>query len=145
MKILTTDCFEILKIINKMGIKKEIVKLIKEFLKTNMKVRKLQANLLKIAEKKFKGDIEKAVENNLVLAEEYDNALSDQSGLGMEGIFLIVESMPLAQNETIKLIAKLNGTTTEEVEGYEADVLIEKIKEIIMCESFQRFFSSMMK
>lgn len=145
MIIQTGECFEILRIINKMGIKKDIIKIIKDFLKVNMKVQKLQSNLLKIAEKKFKGDINKAVENNLVLAEEYDNATSEQSGLGIEGVFLVVESMPLAENELVKLISKLNNVTVEEVKAYEVDVLIEKVKEILMCESFQRFFSSLVK
>lgn len=145
MVIKTGECFEILRIINKMGIKKDIIKIIKDFLKINMKAQKLQNDLLKIAEQKFDGDIDKAVENNLVLAEEYDNATNEQNGLGIEGMFLIVESMPLAENEMVKLIAKLNNVSVGEVKEYEVDVLIEKIKEIIMCESFQRFFSSMMK
>lgn len=145
MKILTSDCFELIRIINKMGIKKDLVKLIKELIKVSTKVTKLQTNLLSIAEKKYKGDIEKAVTNNLELAETFDNAQAEQSGLAVEGVFLVVESIPNAENEVKRIISKLYNVTLEEVENYEADELIEKVQGIIASESFQRFFSSIAK
>lgn len=145
MKILTSDCFEIMRIITKMGIKKDLINFIKALFKVNNNVEKIQTILIKIANEKFDGDIEKAVSENIELAEKHEKAIEEQSGLAMEGVFLIVEHMPHAETDIKKIIARLNGVTLKEVEKYEADELINKIMEIVKSESLMRFFSSMTK
>lgn len=145
VRVLTPECFEILRIIGKMGIKKELVKLFKDLMNLSVRISKYEQELLEIADKKYKGDKRKAVSNNLDLATKYDEATAEQSVIGLEALFLIGENIPQAEQEVKRLIAKVHEMKMEEVEELEAFDLIDKIKEIVMCDSFARFFTSMAK
>lgn len=139
----TAECFEILRIINKMNIKKDLIELFQRLMKVGAKVGKYERELIVLAEKKYKNDRRKAVENNIELAEKYDGASMEQNSLGLEALLLVGEHIPNAENEVKQLIAKVHNISIEEVEEFEAFELIEKVKDIIMCQSFTRFFSSL--
>lgn len=141
----TAECFEILRIINKMQIKKDLIELFQRLMKIGAKVGKYERELLELAEKKYKNDRRKAVANNIELAEKYDNATMEQNSLGLEALLLVGENIPNAESEVKRLIAKVHNISMEEVEEFEAFELIEKVKDIIMCQSFARFFSSISK
>lgn len=138
----TNDCFELIKIISKMGIKRDLIDIIKKVIVANSKLQNTQRKLLEIAEKKYKGDNKKAVENNVELGELYYNLEAELNSYLVEVVFLVVEGMPRAEKEVKGIVAKVNNITIEEVESMEADVFLTKVKEIVSNETFQRFFSS---
>lgn len=144
MIITSSDCFEILRVINKMEIKKDLIKSIIEIVKVKTKADKVQGKLLAIAEKEEK-EIRQVVEQNIVLAENFENLDSEMKENMLEIIFTIIENIPKAEQEVYKVLSKLNNCPIKEVKEWEADKLILAIKEIATNESFQRFFSSMTK
>lgn len=144
MIITSGDCFEILRVINKMEIRKELIKSIVEIVKVQAKVDKVQTKLLAIAEKEEK-EIRQVVEENINLAEKLESFNSEMQENVLEIIFTIIENIPKAEQEVYKVLSKLNNCPIKEVKEWEADKLIIVIKEIATNESFQRFFSSMTK
>lgn len=144
MVIKSSDCFEILRVINKMEIKKELINTIMEIIKVQTKAEKIQARLLNMAEAEGK-EIREVVEENITIAEQFDDLNGEVQAKGLEMIFIIVENIPKAEQEVYKLLAKLNDCTVKDVKEWEGEKLIEAIKEIIFNEGFQRFFSSLMK
>lgn len=144
MIITSSDCFEILRVINKMEIKKDLIKSIIEIVKVQAKVDKVQGKLLAIAQKEEK-ELRQVVEENIDLAEKFENLDSEMKENMIEIVFTIVENIPKAEQEVYKVLSKLNNCPIKEVKEWEADKLILAIKEIATSESFQRFFSSMTK
>lgn len=144
MIITSSDCFEILRVINKMEIKKDLIKSIIEIVKVKTKADKVQGKLLAIAEKEEK-EIRQVVEENIILAENFENLDSEMKENMLVIIFTIIENIPKAEQEVYKVLSKLNNCPVKEVKEWEADKLILAIKEIVTNESFQRFFSSMTK
>lgn len=144
MVIKSSDCFEILRVINKMEVKKELINTIMDIIKLQTKIEKVQNKLLSISKTEEK-EIKQVVEENIILAEQLEELSGEEQAKGLGIIFTIVENIPKAEQEVYKLIAKLNDCTIKEVKEWECEKLIENIKEIVFNEGFQRFFSSLMK
>lgn len=145
VKVLTSETFQILRIIDKLGIRKDLIKLFKELMGIEGKASKYQKELLEIAQEKYKGDIKKAVIKNQDLALKLDNATEERNSLGLEGMFIVIENIPKAEQEIKGIISKVHKMSDEEVEGLEAFDLVEKIKEIVMSESVLKLFTSVAK
>lgn len=144
MILKSSDCFEILRVINKMEVKKDIIDSIIKITGLTKRLEKVQAKMLGLAATEEKTNKEICEENpDLVI--EFDNLEEQIQGMGMEIIFTIVENIPRAEQEVYKVLAKIYETTVKEVKDWEADKLITSIKDIIGNESFKRFFTSIMK
>lgn len=144
MILKSSDCFEILRVINKMEVKKDIIDSIIKITGLTKRLEKVQAKMLGLAATEEKTNKEICEENpDLVI--EFDNLEEQIQGMGMEIIFTIVENIPKAEQEVYKVLAKIYETTVKEVKEWEADKLITSIKDIIGNESFKRFFTSIMK
>lgn len=144
MELKSVDCFEMLRIINKMDVKKDIIDILVKITGLNKKLEKVQRGLLEIAEKENKTTKEVCSENvEMVL--EFDKLEGQIQGLGMEIVFVIIENIPYAETEVYKLLARMNNITVKDVKEWDAEKLINEVKEIIANESFKRFFTSIMR
>lgn len=144
MELKSVDCFEMLRIINKMDVKKDIIDILVKITGLNKKLEKVQRGLLEIAEKENKTTKEVCSENvEMVL--EFDKLEGQIQGLGMEIVFVIIENIPYAEAEVYKLLARMNNITVKDVKEWDAEKLINEVKEIIANESFKRFFTSIMR
>lgn len=144
MELKSVDCFEMLRIINKMDVKKDIIDILVKITGLNKKLEKVQRGLLEIAEKENKTTKEVCSENvEMVL--EFDKLEGQIQGLGMEIVFVIIENIPYAETEVYKLLARMNNIAVKDVKEWDAEKLINEVKEIIANESFKRFFTSIMR
>lgn len=147
MKISTQQCISILKFINAMGIKKDLIDGIKKILGL-----KNESDLLtrSIAEKL--GDKEKDINevarfliDNPKIREEKNRLEEEQQGCLFEIVYLIIEGIPRAEDLFYKTIADIKGTDVEVVKGTDGAETVEIIKEIINSETFMGFFKLTMK
>ena len=144
MILKSSDCFEVLRVINKMEAKKDIIDTIIKITNASKKLDVVQGKLINSAKTEEKTHKE-ICEENPKLVIEIDNLEGKIQGLGMEIVFTIIENIPKAEQEVYKVLAKMHETTVKEVKEWEADKLITSIKDIIGNESFKRFFTSIMK
>lgn len=142
MKITIKNSFDILKIINKLGLKDKIIEFTntKNNIGEDVKVeyRKLrQAILDKYEDYDNYGDDKKNKINAEVLAENKDiqdnlNKLTKaQNEELMDLVFVFVERIPQAEKEVYQLIANIKNITVKEASEMEITDLIEIFKELI--------------
>lgn len=147
MKITTQQCISILKFINAMGIKKDLIDGIKKILGL-----KNDSDLLtrSIAEKlgdkaKDINEVAKFLIDNPKIREEKNRLEEEQQGCLFEIVYLIIEGIPRAEDLFYKTIADIKGVDIENVKGADGAETVEFIKEIIQSETFMGFSKLTMK
>lgn len=147
MKITTQQCISILKFINAMGIKIELINGIKKILGL-----KNESDLLTISIAEKLGDkakdineIAKFLIDNPKIREEKNRLEEEQQGCLFEIVYLIIEGIPRAEDLFYKTIADIKGVDIEAVKGADGAETVEFIKEIIQSETFMGFFKLTMK
>lgn len=63
-----------------------------------------------------------------------------QEDIGRQFLFTVIESLYLAENEIIELLADASSVEYEEIQSLSFSELIEKVKELFSSEDFQSFF-----
>lgn len=147
MKITTQQCISILKFINAMGIKKDLIDGIKKILGL-----KNDSDLLtrSIAEKlgdkaKDINEVAKFLIDNPKIREEKNRLEEEQQGCLFEIVYLIIEGIPRAEDLFYKTIADIKGLDVEVVKSTDGAETVDFIKEIINSETFMGFFKFGMK
>lgn len=147
MKITTQQCISILKFINAMGIKKDLIDGIKKILGL-----KNESDLLtrSIAEKlgDKKDDINavaKFLMENEDIRVQRNRLSEEQQGCLFEIVYLIIEGIPRAEDLFYKTIADIKGLDVEVVKSTDGAETVDFIKEIINSETFMGFFKLTMK
>lgn len=147
MKITTQQCISILKFINAMGIKKDLIDGIKKILGL-----KNESDLLTISIAEKLGDkaedineVAKFLIDNPKIREEKNRFEEEQQGCLFEIVYLIIEGIPRAEDLFYKTIADIKGLDIETVKGADGAETVDFIKEIINSETFMGFFKLTMK
>ncbi|RKI45765.1 hypothetical protein D7V67_15475 [Clostridium paraputrificum] len=147
MKITTQQCISILKLINAMGIKKDLIDGIKKILGL-----KNDSDLLTISIAEKLGDkaedineVARFLIDNPKIREEKNRLEEEQQGCLFEIVYLIIEGIPRAEDLFYKTIADIKGLDVEVVKGTDGAETVEIIKEIINSETFMGFFKLTMK
>ena len=147
MKITTQQCISILKFINAMGIKKDLIDGIKKILGL-----KNESDLLTISIAEKLGnkaedinEVARFLIDNPKIREEKNRLEVEQQGCLFEIVYLIIEGIPRAEDLFYKTIADIKGLDVETVKGADGAETVEIIKEIINSETFMGFFKLTMK
>lgn len=147
MKITTQQCISILKFINAMGIKKDLIDGIKKILGL-----KNDSDLLtrSIAEKlgdkaKDINEVAKFLIDNPKIREEKNRLEEEQQGCLIEIVYLIIEGIPRAEDLFYNTIADIKGLDVEVVKNTDGAEAVDFIREIINSETFMGFFKLSMK
>jgi hypothetical protein len=147
MKITTQQCISILKFINAMGIKKDLIDCIKKIFGL-----KNESNLLtrsiaeKLGDKKDDiNEVAKFLVENEDIRVQRNRLEEEQQGCLFEIVYLIIEGIPRADDLFYKTIADIKGLDIEVVKDTDGAETVEIIKEIINSETFMGFFKLTMK
>lgn len=152
MKITTQDSFLIIKILNKTGLKKDLMDFIKSTKaldkKKNDAYKKLQEVVLKDypnyyslgEEEKLKIN-EEMLEKHSDLQGEIEAVEEEKQEVLMNLLFSILEKIEVVEEDFYKLIAKIKGITTDEAKELDVVELFGTLTNIISDESVQKVFS----
>ncbi|MGL5440794.1 MAG: hypothetical protein ACRDA4_10530 [Filifactoraceae bacterium] len=145
--VLGKDTFKIIRLINKLGIKKEIGAIFKKAIKMNN-----DAEILRMKIKVALGDkeyIERNVEGlfttNPNLAEENQKIQESNLDLIQEVIFLVLEGVDRAEKETYEVLSSVYKKSSKELQETPFSEFVDMIKGVIMCEEFQKVFTNIFK
>lgn len=144
--IKSEDAFSIIRVINKMGIKKDLIDLVKNSMKLNNR----KTNVFKelyireglTQEDEINGD---TIFKHSDLSKELNDINEELSTYGMDIIYSIIANIPLAEKEVYVVLSKVYGVKEKDIKELEFDGLVEKIMGVVKSESFQRFFTLIMK
>jgi uncharacterized protein with von Willebrand factor type A (vWA) domain len=134
----------LLKVVNKMGIKQDIISKLREISKVEMNSKKAYSELLKFVaegEEVTNELTEKLLKEHLDIAEKLQNAREDQVSIILELVFTILEKIPSAETEFYKALATIYELKENEVKALDLGDVAEKLKEIIFSESFVKLFT----
>ncbi len=152
MKITTQDSFLIIKILNKTGLKKDIMDFIKSTKALDKKKKDKYAKLQEVVLEDYPNYYSMSEEEKLKINEEMLNKHNDLQG-EIEGVeeekqevlmnllFSILEKVEVAEEDFYKLIAKIKGITTDEAKELDVVELFGTLTNIISNESVQKVFS----
>lgn len=150
MKITSKQAFSLLRIIEKMELKKDLIEAMNEQMKLEKKLNEAQKELRELAEEKGIKDITE--EEVKVLFEEdkelkirFAEIQQEQQVKGLELLFLILEKLPHAEKEVYTFLSKVYDIPVKELEELEFDEVATMIKNVVGSESFQRFFTLILK
>lgn len=147
MKITTQQCISILKFINAMGIKKDLIDGIKKILGLKNDSDLLTRSIAeKLGDKKDDiNEVAKFLIDNPKIREEKNRLEEEQQGCLFEIVYLIIEGIPRAEDLFYKTIADIKGLDVEVVKSTDGAETVDFIKEIINSETFMGFFKLTMK
>lgn len=147
MKITTQQCILILKFINAMGIKKDLIDGIKRILGLKNESDLLTRSIAeKLGDKKDDiNEVAKFLMENEDIRVQRNRLSEEQQGCLFEIVYLIIEGIPRAEDLFYKTIADIKGLDVEVVKGTDGAETVEIIKEIINSETFMGFFKLTMK
>ena len=152
MKITTQDSFLIIKILNKTGLKKDIMDFIKSTKALDKKKKDKYAKLQEVVLEDYPNYYSMSEEEKLKINEEMLNKHNDLQG-EIEGVeeekqevlmnllFSILEKVEVVEEDFYKLIAKIKGITTDEAKELDIVELFGTLTNIISNESVQKVFS----
>ena len=152
MKITTQDSFLIIKILNKTGLKKDIMDFIKSSKALDKKKKDKYAKLQEVVLEDYPNYYSLGEEEKLKINEEMLNKHNDLQG-EIEGVeeekqevlmnllFSILEKVEVVEEDFYKLIAKIKGITTDEAKELDVVELFITLTNIISNESLQKVFS----
>lgn len=152
--ITTTEAMMVLRVINKLNMKNELVKVIGEFTKiqqqSEQQYRKLRELILEDCGGKDEyinlSDDDKEIVSNKILLK--DNGIQEklveleekQNSLGTDILYEFISKLPSAEKEVYKALATIFNKSVKEIEVQELDKTVDMIKEIVKCKSIISFF-----
>lgn len=149
MKIKFEHAMLFLNVVNKMGIKKDVVEIFKKVVKLNTRKENLYRELYKFAEEGIEINNEvsfKLLNEHKEIASELDEIKEEMSlVMGTEVLFLLIENLPKAQVEMIKMLSKIYERKEDEIKDLDIDEIIPMFIEILKSESIQKVFTLMQK
>ncbi|MDU7364294.1 hypothetical protein [Clostridium sp.] len=154
LTITTGEGFEIERIINKLGMKENVVNFINVYIKNEQLKQKETLKLQALIIEKVGGkdnyinlsDEEKAKISDEVLGEHEDiyNALleiqSSTAKLGVDLMYDFVCKMPNAEKEIYKTLGKIFNKQMKEIENQPLGETVTQIKEIVKSKTFNDLF-----
>ena len=139
--------FSLIKLINKMNIKKEI----KEFFKRATKNDRKKNNLT-IKLKLALGDMEntpvnvnKVFRENEDLAQCFEEVQEEKKDLMLDIAFFVMEKAGQGEQEIFKLLADMYSTPVQEIEELGFNEMLEAVMKVIKNEEIQQGFLSIFK
>lgn len=152
MIVTTSNAFEVLRIIKKIGIKNELMNSLKEISITNKKLESDNKKLLLLLIKENKDYLSleetekdklniKVLNENEELANEIGELQRRQEEVGLDLLSDFIFNIEKAEQDIYKLLAKIEHLGEEEVEERGIDWTAEKIKEIFLSENVQKLFT----
>lgn len=139
--------FSLIKLINKMNIKKEI----KEFFKRATKSDRKKNNLT-IKLKLALGDMEntpvnvnKVFRENEDLAQCFEEVQEEKKDLMLDIAFFVMEKAGEGEQEIFKLLADMYSTPVQEIEELGFNEMLEAVMKVIKNEEMQQGFLSIFK
>lgn len=147
MQINTQQCISILKFINKMEIKKELIEGIKRMVRLNNESEIINQTIIdKLGEnRKDIKEVAKFLIENEDIRNKKDDIEGEKQEILFNIVFLIIEGIPKAEDIFYKTIADIKGTDVNTVKGLDGAETVGFLKEIINSETFKGFFSLTMK
>ena len=139
--------FSLIKLINKMNIKKEI----KEFFKSATKSDRKKNNLtiqLKLAlgdMENTKANVNKVFQKNEELAKGFEQVQEEKRDLMLDIAFFVIEKAGEGEQEIFKLLADMYSMPVQEFEELSFNEMLEAIMKIIKNEEIQQGFLSIFK
>ena len=139
--------FSLIKLINKMNIKKEI----KEFFKRATKNDRKKNNLtikLKLAlgdMENTKANVNKVFQENEELAKGFEQVQEEKRDLMLDIAFFVIEKAGEGEQEIFKLLADMYSMPVQEYEELSFNEMLEAIMKIIKNEEIQQGFLSIFK
>ena len=151
MVITTKIAINGLQLINKLGIKKELL----DFMSMSAKAQGRIDNLYKeifvsegLLEKEeyTDADVDKALAKQSDKAKEIENIKAEVEGVGLDLILTtLIERVPNSEKDFYKFITLVSGKTEKQVSELDIAEVVEIVREVFMSESFKSFFSVMNK
>ena len=152
MIVTTSNAFEVLRIIKKIGIKNELMNSLKEISITNKKLESDNKKLLLLLIKENKDYLSleetekdklniKVLNENEELANEIGELQRRQEEVGLDLLSDFIFNIEKAEQDIYKLLAKIEHLGEEEVKERGIDWTVEKIKEIFLSENVQKLFT----
>ena len=152
MIVTTSNAFEVLRIIKKIGIKNELMNSLKEISITNKKLESDNKKLLLLLIKENKNYLSleetekdklniKVLNENEELANEIGELQRRQEEVGLDLLSDFIFNIEKAEKDIYKLLAKIEHLTEKEVADRGIDWTVDKIKEIFMSENVQKLFT----
>ena len=152
MIVTTSNAFEVLRIIKKIGIKNELMNSLKEISITNKKLESDNKKLLLLLIKENKDYLSleetekdklniKVLNANVDLANEIGELQRRQEEVGLDLLSDFIFNIEKAEQDIYKLLAKIEHLSEKEVAERGIDWTVEKIKEIFLSENVQKLFT----
>ena len=152
MIVTTSNAFEVLRIIKKIGIKNELMNSLREISITNKKLESDNKKLLLLLIKENKDYLSleetekdkfniKVLNENEELANEIGELQRRQEGVGLDLLSDFIFNIEKAEKDIYKLLAKIEHLGEEEVKERGIDWTVEKVKEIFLSENVQKLFT----
>ena len=152
MIVTTSNAFEVLRIIKKIGIKNELMNSLKEISITNKKLESDNKKLLLLLIKENKDYLSleetekdklniKVLNENEELANEIGELQRRQEEVGLDLLSDFIFNIEKAEKDIYKLLAKIEHLSEEEVADRGIDWTVEKVKEIFLSENVQKLFT----
>ena len=152
MIVTTSNAFEVLRIIKKIGIKNELMNSLKEISITNKKLESDNKKLLLLLIKENKDYLSleetekdklniKVLNENEELANEIGELQRRQEEVGLDLLSDFIFNIEKAEKDIYKLLAEIEHLSEEEVADRGIDWTVEKIKEIFLSENVQKLFT----
>lgn len=152
MIVTTSNAFEVLRIIKKIGIKNELMSSLKELALVSKKLESKNKKLLLLLIKENKDYLSleetekdklniKVLNENEELANEIGELQRRQEEVGLDLISDFIFNIEKAEQDIYKLLAKIEHLSEKEVAERGIDWTAEKIKEIFLSENVQKLFT----
>ena len=152
MKITTQDSFLIIKILNKTGLKKDLMDFIKSTKALDKKKKDKYAKLQEVVLEDYPnyyslGEEEKLKINEEMLSKhndiqgEIEGVEEEKQEVLMNLLFSILEKVEVVEEDFYKLIAKIKGISIDEAKELDITELFGTLTNIISDESVQKVFS----
>ncbi|MDB2071377.1 MAG: hypothetical protein E7A11_07620 [Clostridium sp.] len=145
MNLYGNHIFELLRIIDKLGLTEELSKMFKNIVKNADKEKSLTARLrIALGDKEYTEDnIMKVLSNNKELAKAYAEQQENNIDKTMDILGILIKRIPQAEDEVQALLKDVYGVKKNEKIGFIEE--IEMIKELIKNEEIKKGFSLIFK
>lgn len=145
MNLYGNHIFELLRIIDKLGLTEELSKMFKNIVKNADKEKSLTARLrITLGDKEYTEDnIMKVLSNNKELAKAYAEQQENNIDKTMDILGILIKRIPQAEDEVQALLKDIYGVKKNEKIGFIEE--IEMIKDLIKNEEIKKGFSLIFK
>lgn len=145
MNLYGNHIFELLRIIDKLGLTEELSKMFKNIVKNADKEKSLTARLrIALGDKEYTEDnIMKVLSDNKELAKAYAEQQENNIDKTMDILGILIKRIPKAEDEVQALLKDVYGVKKNEKIGFIEE--IEMIKELIKNEEIKKGFSLIFK